>query len=172
MPTAFQTMNTTIGWCAIAGRGEQVCAITMGHRSADNAGRAIVKTLGAEIRRAAWNRRLAERMITALEGEPDEFRDVEIDFSRLTPFARRVAAACRRIGWGRTRSYGELAAVAGFPGAARAVGHVMATNRTPLLVPCHRVVASGGRLGGFSAPQGTKLKRRLLDLEMTMVGSS
>ncbi len=143
----------------------------MGHRSVENAARSIEKAVGAAIRRSSWNRRLAERMIAALEGEPDEFRDVEIDLNHLTPFARRVAAACRRIGWGQTRSYGELAAVAGFPGAARAVGHVMATNRTPLLVPCHRVVASGGRLGGFSAPQGIKLKRRLLDLEMAVVCS-
>jgi methylated-DNA-[protein]-cysteine S-methyltransferase len=172
MPIEFQAINTAIGWCAIAGRGDQVCAVTMGHRSTDNAGRSIEKTVGADIRRSAWNRSLAERMIAALEGEPDEFRDVGIDLSHLTPFARRVAAACRRIGWGQTRSYGELAAVAGFPGAARAVGHVMATNRTPLLVPCHRVVASGGRLGGFSAPQGAKLKRRLLDLERAIVGSS
>jgi methylated-DNA-[protein]-cysteine S-methyltransferase len=171
MPSEFQPINTAIGWCAIAGRGEQICAVTVGHRSAENAARFIEKTLGENVRRFSWNRRLAERIVAALEGEPDDFTDVEIDFSHLTPFSRRVATACRRIGWGQTRSYGQLAAVAGFPGAARAAGHVMATNRTPLLVPCHRVVGSGGRLGGFSAPQGIKLKRRLLDLEMAAVCS-
>ena len=64
-----------------------------------------------------------------------------------------------------TRSYGEVAAAAGSPGAARAVGQVMAANRTPLIVPCHRVLAAGGKIGGFSAPQGLALKRRLLALE-------
>ncbi len=58
-----------------------------------------------------------------------------------------------------------MAAAAGSPGAARAVGQVMRSNRTPLLVPCHRVVAAGGKIGGFSAPQGLVMKRRLLELE-------
>jgi methylated-DNA-[protein]-cysteine S-methyltransferase len=166
-----QTVNTAIGWCAIAGRGEQVCAVTVGHRSADTAARFIEKILNHDVRRSEWNRPLAQRIIAALAGEPDEFTDIEIDFSHLTPFSRRVATVCRRIGWGQTRSYGQLAGMAGFPGAARAVGHVMATNRAPLLVPCHRVIGSGGRLGGFSAPQGIKLKRRLLDLEMAVLCS-
>ena len=61
-------------------------------------------------------------MIAALEGEPDEFSDVEIDFSHLTPFARRIATACRRIGWGQTRSYGQLAAVAGSPAPPEPLG--------------------------------------------------
>ncbi len=74
-------------------------------------------------------------------------------------------AACRRIPWGQTRSYAQLAAVAGRPGAARAVGSVMAKNRVPLVVPCHRVIASSGQLGGYSAPQGLSLKRRLLAME-------
>ena len=66
---------------------------------------------------------------------------------------------------GETVSYAELAGRAGSPNAARAVGGVMAGNRVPLLVPCHRVVGAGGRLGGFSAPTGVELKKRLLALE-------
>jgi methylated-DNA-[protein]-cysteine S-methyltransferase len=62
-------------------------------------------------------------------------------------------------------TYGELAAKAGYPGAARAVGNCMAANRIPLLIPCHRVVCAGGRLGSYSAPGGTVTKRRLLALE-------
>ncbi len=100
-----------------------------------------------------------------LEGEPDDFREVPVDLSHLTPFAQRVIKACRRVAWGQTASYGKLAQAAGSPGAARAVGQVMSTNRTPLVVPCHRIIASDGRLGGFSAPQGLTMKRRLLALE-------
>jgi methylated-DNA-[protein]-cysteine S-methyltransferase len=169
MSNNVQAFQTPIGWCAIAGRGEIVCAVTVGHRNADRAARSIEKILGSEICESNWNRPLAERINAVLDGEPDEFLDVEIDLSHLTPFARRIAAVCRKIRWGQTRSYGSLATAAGFPGAARAAGHVMATNRTPLLIPCHRVVGSGGRLGGFSAPQGIKLKRRLLDLELAVL---
>jgi methylated-DNA-[protein]-cysteine S-methyltransferase len=107
-----------------------------------------------------------------LEGEPDEFSDIEIDLDHLTPFAQRIVTFCRRIPWGQTLSYGQLAKVSGRSGAARAVGSVMARNRTPIIVPCHRVIASGGRLGGFSAPQGIKLKRRLLAVESVVVYSA
>jgi len=169
MSNNVQAFQTPIGWCAIAGHGEVVRAVSVGHRRAENAARSIEKILGPDIRESTWNRLLAERIAAALEGEPDEFLDVEIDLSHLTPFARRVAATCRKIRWGQTRSYGSLATAAGFPGAARAAGHVMATNRAALLVPCHRVVGSGGRLGGYSAPQGIKLKRRLLDLELAVL---
>ncbi len=97
--------------------------------------------------------------------EEVDFSDVRVDERHLTDFGRRVVKACRRIPRGQTRSYGQLAAVCGSPGAARAVGQVMAKNRYPLIVPCHRVLAAGGLLGGFSAPQGLTMKRRLLELE-------
>jgi len=81
------------------------------------------------------------------------------DHRHLTPFTRAVLDACRAIRPGRTASYGELAAVAGSPGAARAVGQAMHRNPTPILVPCHRVLAAGGAIGGFTP--GLELKRRL-----------
>ncbi|MEX1224432.1 MAG: MGMT family protein, partial [Pirellulales bacterium] len=76
--------------------------------------------------------------------------------------------ACRRIPIGQTMSYAELAAVAGSPGAARAVGNIMAGNRVPIIVPCHRVVGSGGSLGGYSSSGGLRTKRRLLSLEASL----
>jgi O-6-methylguanine DNA methyltransferase len=108
---------------------------------------------------------LAERLEDYAAGRPVDFSDVAIDVTHLTPFSRRVVKACRQIPWGETRSYAQLASTAGSPGAARAVGQVMARNRFPLVVPCHRVLAAGGRLGGFSAPDGTRMKKRLLALE-------
>jgi len=117
------------------------------------------------VKQVASDSALAEDLRRFADGEPVDFGRVLIDERHLAPFARRVVAACRRIPWGQTRSYGQLAAECGSPAAARAVGQVMARNRYPLVVPCHRVLASGGRLGGFSAPQGLRLKRRLLALE-------
>ncbi len=78
-------------------------------------------------------------------------------------FSRRVLNRCARIGFGEIMSYGELARAVGKPGAARAVGQIMANNQLPLFFPCHRVVAADGRLGGFNG--GLEIKRRLLEFE-------
>ena len=106
-----------------------------------------------------------DRLVRLAAGEDIDFSDVSVHTADRSPFQRRVIDACRAISRGETRTYGELARVAGSPGAARAVGSVMATNRVPLIVPCHRVVAANGGLGGFSAPQGIAMKKRLLRLE-------
>ncbi|HEY5315959.1 MAG TPA: methylated-DNA--[protein]-cysteine S-methyltransferase [Pirellulales bacterium] len=111
---------------------------------------------------------LVRRLQAFARGRYDDFRDVPLDLGRQTAFQQRVVAACRSILPGQTRSYGELAAAAGAPRAARAVGSVMAANRLALLVPCHRVLRAGGQLGGYSLGSGLPLKRQLLDLERGM----
>ena len=90
---------------------------------------------------------------------------MQLAFPKLTAFQESVVLAIRAVGYGQTVSYGELAELAGYPRAARAVGTVMSTNPFPILIPCHRVVASGGKLGGYSAPQGLSLKESLLAME-------
>lgn len=90
---------------------------------------------------------------------------VDIDLSRLPDFQRKVLEACRRIPFGSTASYADLARAAGSPGAARAVGSAMARNPLPLIIPCHRVLRSDGTLGGFSSPEGTAQKKEMLLLE-------
>lgn len=97
-----------------------------------------------------------------LEGGKVRF-SLPIDISRLAPFARRASEELMRTNPGETLTYGELARRAAKPGAARAVGRLMAKNPFPLVVPCHRVVGADGALRGFSA--GLELKKRLLDLE-------
>ena len=83
----------------------------------------------------------------------------------FSPFARAVLNVCRDVTFGRTIAYGQLAQKAGSPFAARAVGVVMAHNPLPLIIPCHRVVRSDGKIGGFSAQGGPALKKRMLELE-------
>ena len=97
-----------------------------------------------------------------LAGERREF-SVPVDWSGATSFSRLVLEECRRIPYGETLSYGELAAAAGRPRAARAVGQALGRNPVPLLVPCHRVRTGDGGLGGFGL--GLEAKRRLLALE-------
>ena len=117
---------------------------------------------GSPSRRAEAHARRARREILEyLRGRRRAFT-VPLDLATVPPFSRRILLAASRIPYGATVTYGGLARRADSPRAARAVGQVMARNPVPLLVPCHRVVASGG-LGGFTG--GLVLKRRLLALE-------
>ena len=106
---------------------------------------------------------LAERTAAFLAGEPVDFGDVSLELGWCTPFQRDLATALRAVSRGEVVTYGELAALAGRPRAARAAGTFCATNRFAFVVPCHRVVAAGG-LGGYGSA-GPAVKRRLLALE-------
>jgi methylated-DNA-[protein]-cysteine S-methyltransferase len=99
-------------------------------------------------------------------GENIDFSGVELDLTGQAEFFMRIYAAARRIGWGQTSTYGTLAKEIGVgPEAARGVGQAMANNPIPLIIPCHRVLAAGGKVGGFSAPGGAASKIRMLELE-------
>jgi methylated-DNA-[protein]-cysteine S-methyltransferase len=117
------------------------------------------------------SRTLWPELIAALrayfQGRPSSFREARLDLSDFTEFRLRVIDACRRIPFGQTASYSDLARAAGSPEATRAVGSTMACNRFPLIVPCHRVIRADGSIGGFSSPEGVEQKRRMLELEGT-----
>ncbi|HEX5442453.1 MAG TPA: methylated-DNA--[protein]-cysteine S-methyltransferase [Pirellulales bacterium] len=108
---------------------------------------------------------LVARLQAYARGGQDDFLDVELDLGPQTAFQRRVIDCCRRIPLGQTLTYGALAEQVGHPRAARAVGNCMRTNRIPLLVPCHRVIGSGGTMRGYSAGEGIRMKLRLLEME-------
>lgn len=115
-----------------------------------------------------------QKQITAyFEGACVNFAtDIPIVLDGLGLFARRVLTACRDIRFGQTVSYGRLAEMAGKAGAARAVGGALAKNPLPLIIPCHRIVCANGKIGGFSAMGGVKLKKRLLELEGRAIKST
>lgn len=100
-----------------------------------------------------------------LAGQRIDLSDIGLDLAGLPDFDRRVYEIARTIPPGETLTYGAIAQRLGQPGAAREVGTALGRNPFPLVVPCHRVVAAGGKLGGFSAAQGTVTKRRLLEIE-------
>ena len=106
-------------------------------------------------------------------GEQIDFAPVELDLSGIDPFRRSVYDALRKVRFGETVTYGELAKRAGAtqPQAAQDVGVAMARNPVPLIIPCHRVLAAGGKLGGFSAPGRTEAKQRMLALEGVFIGN-
>ncbi len=99
-------------------------------------------------------------------GEKVDFSHVRLDLGSQTEFFTQIYAATRRLGWGQTTTYGALAKeLNAGPETARVVGQAMARNPVPLIVPCHRVLAAGRKIGGFSAPGGSSSKMRMLELE-------
>jgi methylated-DNA-[protein]-cysteine S-methyltransferase len=109
---------------------------------------------------------LAELCRMYFNGQAVDFAAVACDLSAIGPFGQKILTTCRQIGYGQTRSYTQLALMAGQPGnKARPAAQALGRNPIPLVIPCHRVLAAGGGLSGFSAPGGIETKRRLLELE-------
>ena len=154
-----------LGWMALVNDSGTVEQLTFGHPSPAAAKRWIVPELIARAEIDESETELVRRLQAYASDVRDAFSDVAVNLDRYSSFQRRVLRQCRRIPVGHTVSYAELAADAGFPRAARAVGNCMAANRFPIIVPCHRVVRSDGRVGPYSGPGGCGMKRRLLELE-------
>ncbi|MGB3336724.1 MAG: methylated-DNA--[protein]-cysteine S-methyltransferase [Devosia sp.] len=105
------------------------------------------------------------------EGEAVDFSDVKLDLAGVPDFNRRAYDLLVKIGWGETTTYGAMARQLGDVALSRAVGAAMGANPIPLIIPCHRVLASDGKPGGFSAPGGAESKLRMLELEGVSVGT-
>ncbi len=167
-PYRFAVFPSRLGWMGLvtAGKRDAVIQLTFGHPSAEAARVALDPEWLNEATRVAKNRfPLVSRLQAYASGFPDDFRDVCVEPKVGSRFRRRIWEQCRRIPYGSTMGYAELARRAGYPKSARAVGGSMAANRIPLIVPCHRVVRSDGRIGAFSAPGGQAMKQRLLAME-------
>jgi len=157
---------SALGWMATVWNGPLLTRITFSYKTRDSVAAAIgIANVQANMTKLATQNELVSRLQTFAEGDADDFLDIEIADQSLTKFQRQVVRCCRKIPYGQTVTYSQLASQTGSPRAARAVGSVMASNRFPLVVPCHRVVGANGRLGGFSAPDGVRMKQRLLNLE-------
>jgi methylated-DNA-[protein]-cysteine S-methyltransferase len=156
---------SSLGWFAVCAAGKFVRRLTFGRRSAEAAVRALGLRLPPSRPDDWWQRSLVLRLQAYAEGLPMDFRDIHLDLARWSGFQQAVLRRCRAILYGQTMTYGELAAAAGAPRAARAVGNCMAANPMPLLIPCHRVIPATGWYGWYSAPGGTRMKQRLLALE-------
>ncbi len=168
---------TALGWIALAAREESLVRLVFGYGNAQAAVAALEraskgKRIGSagfgDVKDSAagsWTASVQDRLEAFSEGQADDFLDLRVWSDNWTPFQRRVLDCCRRIPYGETQTYAELATAAGSRRAARAVGRTMATNPIPLVIPCHRVLGSGGDLRGFSAIGGLDARRRLLGLE-------
>lgn len=169
MTTAqFYTLfDTAIGRCGVAWSGRGIVGVQLPERSElETRARLLKRCLDA--RQASPTpdvQRAIDGIVALLRGEMSDLSEVALDMDRVEPFERRVYAVARTIAAGATLSYGEIAARLGERGLARDVGQVLGRNPFPLIVPCHRVLAAGGKAGGFSANGGITTKLRLLTIE-------
>lgn len=166
----YTVFRTKWGFFAVAGTGAAVSRTCLPAPSRQEAERGLLLGLGPTVENVRLDPGflpdLQERIVAYFDGENVDFsEDPPLCLDGATVFGRMVVLACRAIGFGRTMTYSDLARQVGSPGAARAVGGVMAANPTPLIVPCHRVLRTGGGLGGFSAPGGVAAKQRMLEHE-------
>jgi methylated-DNA-[protein]-cysteine S-methyltransferase len=163
----FCTFVTAIGRCAVAWTARGIVTVWLPAMSDD----ALLRQVQRRHPEAEHTeppppvRSAVDGMTRLLGGDDVDLSDVELDLSGVPEFHRAVYAAARALPRGATATYGEVARRVGQPGAAQAVGQALGANPVPIVVPCHRIVAAGGRHGGFSAPGGVDTKLRMLAIE-------
>jgi methylated-DNA-[protein]-cysteine S-methyltransferase len=168
MSTGFTLFDTTIGRCGIAWGDRGVLGVQLPEADGEARTRARVRRRFTGARELAPPPEVQEaigRIVDLLRGEASDLSTVALDMGGVPAFNRRVYEVARTIPAGETLTYGEVADRLGDRGAARDVGRALAQNPFALIVPCHRVLAAGGGIGGFSAPGGITTKRRLLMIE-------
>ncbi len=160
--------DTTIGTCGIAWGPAGIVAVQLPESDTsttrmrmlrENRHCAVVTEAPAQVRNAI------EGIQALLAGQPRDLREVRLDMARISPFHQQMYAIARAIPPGHTRTYGEVALELGSIGLSRAVGQALGLNPFAPVVPCHRVLAAGGKTGGFSAGGGAATKVRMLDIE-------
>ena len=170
----YALFDTPIGGCALVWGGRGLLGVLLPAASEAMTRRRINQhfALAREAPPPADVARTIARIVALLNGAPDDLSDVPIDLAGVPAFHRRVYEVARGIAPGATLTYGEVALRLGEPHAARAVGQALGANPWPIVVPCHRVLAAGGKAGGFSAPGGLRTKLRLLQIEGAVLGGT
>ncbi len=179
MPTTrargFALFDTAIGPCGIAWGERGVVGVQLPAGGGEPATRERLRGSFPDAPEAPPPpdvARAIDAIVALLRGEPNDLSAVALDLGGVPPFHRRVYEAARAIPPGETLTYGEIAARLGEPGAARAVGQALGRNPFAIVVPCHRVLAAGGKSGGFSAPGGVTTKLRMLAIEGARAGTA
>jgi methylated-DNA-[protein]-cysteine S-methyltransferase len=160
----ISTCETDFGWVGIAASPRGLLSVTLPQPTEAMALHRL-RDRWPEARPAAEGEsaEIGDRLRRYFAGQTVSFDEVLLDMSQATSFQQRVWEVTRAIPRGQTRTYGEIARQVGSPRAARAVGQAMANNPWPVIVPCHRVLGSDGRLTGFGG--GLEMKRRMLEIE-------
>ncbi len=161
----YAIFQTRWGFFGLAGRQNVLLRTVLPHSNEKIIENLLLKRVKDALPDKKFCQNLQQKIQSFFEGNPVDFNDIVIDINQFNHFTKDVLTACRAITFAETISYSQLAEKIGNRLAARAVGRALAQNPLPLIIPCHRVIHSDGSLGGFSAPGGSKLKARLLELE-------
>ena len=145
-------------------RHDTLARLSFYHDSAAVAKSVVETEFGQSVSLKNTPTTLARALTSYAAGDEISFSEIRI-YNARTIFQQKVLLCCQQIPYGCIMTYGEVAKQVGHPAAARAVGGVMRNNNCPLVVPCHRVLGSNGKLTGFSAGSGIDLKHRLLQME-------
>jgi methylated-DNA-[protein]-cysteine S-methyltransferase len=163
----FALFDTAIGHCAIAWREAMLAGVQLPEEDQARS-RARMRRRFPQAHEALppdWVQTIIGRTSAMLAGTHDAMQDVPLDMTGVPPFNQRVYELSRCIKPGTWLTYGEVARQLGVPGAARAVGQALGHNPFAPIVPCHRILAAGGKTGGFSASGGASTKMRMLEIE-------
>jgi methylated-DNA-[protein]-cysteine S-methyltransferase len=170
----FTLFDTAVGRCGIAWGANGIIGVQLPERH-DSATRArLIRRYpdAAETPPPSDVQQAIDDIVALLRGERRDLSTIQLDMDGVPAFHRLVYAVARTIPPGATLSYGDIATRLGDRAAAREVGEAMGQNPFPLIVPCHRVLAAGGKVGGFSAAGGVTAKLRLLSIEGAQIGES
>jgi methylated-DNA-[protein]-cysteine S-methyltransferase len=174
--STYTLFETAIGWIGIAWSEAGLTRLQLPERGEAATERRLLATMaGLSPQRLAGEpppkiAAVIQDLLRYAAGEQVDFSGVSVDLAGVDPFRLAVYDAARKLGFGDTTTYGGLAAAAGHAGLARETGQALGSNPVPVVIPCHRIVAAGGKLGGFSAPGGATTKERLLAMEGVRVG--
>lgn len=171
----YAVFETKGGFCGIAWSEAGIVRFQLPTTSAGSTEKLLLRRVPEAVKAAppVEVQHTIDRVKRYFAGEQIDFSDIRLDLGEQDDFFRNIYAAARRIGWGRTTTYGTIAKELGAgPEAARDVGQAMAKNPVALIIPCHRVLAAGGRIGGFSAPGGATSKQRMLELEGVVLAAA
>ncbi len=171
-PQGFTLFDTAVGQCGIAWGAHGILGVQLPERHGSATRARVMRRYrdATETPPPPTVQRAIDDIVALLRGEKRDLSAIELDMDGVPPFHRRVYAVARTIPPGATLSYGDIAARLGDRTAAREVGEAMGQNPFPLIVPCHRVLAAGGKVGGFSAAGGVTTKLRLLSIEGAQIG--
>jgi methylated-DNA-[protein]-cysteine S-methyltransferase len=164
MMVPFVVFQTKLGWMVLVGSEKGVTRIYLPEPSHADLLHRIYREFPGCQEGSDLLAKAKEEIIEYFDGRRNTF-DMPLDLSSATPFQRKVYQVMKTIPWGKIHTYRWLAEKIGNPKGLRAVGSANARNNWPLVIPCHRIVGSDGRLTGFSAPGGLDLKAELLKLE-------
>jgi methylated-DNA-[protein]-cysteine S-methyltransferase len=170
--SGFALFDTPIGWCGVAWSERGIVGVQL-PEGGEQATRTRLRRRfpnASEVVPPAHVEHIISQIFALLGGERRDLRQAVLDQSAVPDFNRRVYDVARSIPAGSTRTYGEVAERLGDRSLARDVAQALGQNPFPVIVPCHRVMAAGGKTGGFSAPGGVRTKLRLLSIEQAQPG--